>query len=1022
MLNHIILIFLYIIFKYKIIKCENINIKGNNNNLIYEKFPEFKNVSFQRLLMVSPSDQCNCHQKTVFFKYPSFIEQNYHNYNITEFTIREKEYFVGAVQQFSDDIKSKLSVQCIENTLKNNNIIRLYHLNDTNLFWKNRDDDLKRLKYYTNIYQKYNNILKHSEITDKELLYVNYENMKKNFPNDFDYMPKTYTKNDIDYFKKNLKNYRVSKDNLWLVKPKRSTRGKNIFFLKNISDIKKNDIVTKYISNPLLINNRKFDIRLYLLVTGNDPLKVYIFQEGLVRLSADNYDLDLNDLDNLFKHLTNTSINKNNKKGYGYDDLVMSIADLKEYLKITYKIDFIKIWNQIKDISIKSLISMNHIELKKEKDFKLHSNNLFKLLGIDIIIDDNFKAWLLEINHGPSLGTFKSKNHAKITKYQLVHDMFNIIGLIPYSHLNGNALEGECKYEDFIEESLDQSICEFTRPHGGFEQIFPLKSNVQYYKKFFKNISPNNKALWDRIKRINLNNNKINGNCDNKNVILNKKKLKNIKNRKKLENVKLLNDYNKLEENKNDMKYKNISKEEIIKTIFPQFGKKRSQKLLMLSPSPQCKNHQRTIFFKYPSFLGNNLNDKVEELIINDMEYFVGDIQSFNHNVSPISLKRTLNNNGIIRLYKENDGNLYWRSTRRDSIIPQNINKYQRYNHMLMFHEITRKHLLYKNYLLYKKQFSDEFNYMPETYTSETFEEFKQIFKNYKISKDNLWLIKPKNSSLGKGIRFLKNINDVKKDEIVAKYISNSLLINGRKFDLRFHVLVTGHNPLKVYIHTNGFAKVSSEYYDLDNLDNLFKHITNIAFNKKNKNKYNTEDYILSFEKVKEYLRKTYNLNFSEIEDEVNDIVIKSLITMNHLELEKEKNYQLSSNNIFDLYGVDIIIDSHFKPWLVEINVNPTLGEENLTKDRKKMLRQTLNDVFNIIGLVPFSHFNATAFEGESKFKDCIDEAVQQSICEFTRPLGGFKRIFPLKSNIDYYKKYFKEISSNNQALWDEIQ
>jgi len=1015
MLNHIILIFLYIFIKYIIIKGENIDIKGNNYNLINEKFPEFRNVSSQHLLMVGPSDQCHCHQKTVFFKYPSFIKQNYHNYNITEFTVCEKEYFVGAVQQYAEDINSKLSVQCIDNTLKNNNIIRLYHLNDTNLYWGNHDNDLKKLKNYTNLYQKYNNILKHSAITNKELLYINYENMKKKFPNDFNYMPKTYTKNDMNYFKENLKDYKISKNNLWLVKPKCSTRGKDIFFLKNIRDIKKNDIVTEYISNPLLINKRKFDMRLYLLVTGHDPLKVYIFQEGLVRLSADNYDLDLNDLDNLFKHLTNTSINKNNKKGYKYDDLVMSISDLKEYLKVTYKIDFIKIWDQIKDVSIKSLISMNHIELKKEKDFKLHSNNLFKLLGIDIIIDDNFKVWLLEINHGPSLGLNKSKNHAKVTKYQLVHDMFNIIGLIPYSHLDGHALEGDCKYESFTEEALDQSICEFTRPHGGFEQIFPLKNNIQYYKKFFNNISSNNKALWDRITKINLNkNNNINSNYNKENDFLT-----NIKNREKIKETN-----NKLEDDANELKYKNISKEEFIKKRFPQFEKITSQKLLMISPSPQCKNHQRTIFFKYPSFLGDNLNGKVEELIINDIEYFVGDIQNFNNNVSPTSLKRTLSSNGIIRLYRENDVNLCWRSTRKNSIIPQNINKYQRYNHMLMFHEITRKHLLYKNYSLYKKKFSDDFNFMPETYTSETFDEFKVIFKDYKISNNNLWLIKPRNSSLGKGIRFLKNINDVKKDEIVTKYISNPLLINGRKFDLRFHVLVTGHNPLKVYIHTNGWAKISSEYYDLNinNLDNLFKHITNIAFNKKNKDKYNPEDFILSFEKIKKYLRKSYSLNFSEIEEQVADIVIKSLITINHLELEKEKNYHLSSNNIFDLYGVDIIIDNHFKPWLVEINVNPTLGEETLTKDRKKMLRQTLSDVFNIIGLVPFSRFNGTAFEGESKFKNLIDEAVQQSICEFTRPLGGFKRIFPLKNNIDYYRKYFKEISSNNQALWNEIQ
>jgi len=166
----------------------------------------------------------------------------------------------------------------------------------------------------------------------------------------------------------------------------------------------------------------------------------------LVRLSSDPYDLDLNDLDNLFKHLTNTSINKNNKKEYKYDDLVLSLEDAKNYIKERYQKDLSVIWDQIKDISIKSLISMNHLEIEKEKkNYKLHSNNLFKIYGVDIIIGENFKPWLIEFNHYPDLGLLNSENHAKITKYKLVNDILNMIGLTPYSHINGQAL-GECRY------------------------------------------------------------------------------------------------------------------------------------------------------------------------------------------------------------------------------------------------------------------------------------------------------------------------------------------------------------------------------------------------------------------------------------------------------------------------------------------------------------------------------------------------------------------------------------------------
>lgn len=36
-----------------------------------------------------------------------------------------------------------------------------------------------------------------------------------------------------------------------------------------------NYIISKYIDNPLLIGNKKFDIRMYILVTGYKPLKIW---------------------------------------------------------------------------------------------------------------------------------------------------------------------------------------------------------------------------------------------------------------------------------------------------------------------------------------------------------------------------------------------------------------------------------------------------------------------------------------------------------------------------------------------------------------------------------------------------------------------------------------------------------------------------------------------------------------------------------------------------------------------------
>lgn len=62
--------------------------------------------------------------------------------------------------------------------------------------------------------------------------------------------------------------------------------------------------------------------------------------------------------------------------------------------------------------------------------------------------------------------------------------------------------------------------------------------------------------------------------------------------------------------------------------------------------------------------------------------------------------------------------------------------------------------------------------------------------------------MKPANSSQGKGIYIVDDINDVSVDDtsVISRYVTNPLLINGHKFDLRIYVLVTSYEPMRVYV------------------------------------------------------------------------------------------------------------------------------------------------------------------------------------------------------------------------------
>ena len=66
-------------------------------------------------------------------------------------------------------------------------------------------------------------------------------------------------------------------------------------------------------ARPYLLDGLKFDMRIYVLMCGTDPLKLYLYNEGLARLATEIYHQPMNaNLDKLCMHLTNYAINKFN--------------------------------------------------------------------------------------------------------------------------------------------------------------------------------------------------------------------------------------------------------------------------------------------------------------------------------------------------------------------------------------------------------------------------------------------------------------------------------------------------------------------------------------------------------------------------------------------------------------------------------------------------------------------------------------------------------------------------------------
>jgi tubulin polyglutamylase TTLL4 len=103
---------------------------------------------------------------------------------------------------------------------------------------------------------------------------------------------------------------------MYIFKPTASSCGRGIRIISKKQNVSKRPgtLVQKYISKPHLLRGYKYDMRLYILVTSFEPLKAYIFEQGLVRLATVPYSTAKGNLKKRFIHLTNFSVNKKNEQ------------------------------------------------------------------------------------------------------------------------------------------------------------------------------------------------------------------------------------------------------------------------------------------------------------------------------------------------------------------------------------------------------------------------------------------------------------------------------------------------------------------------------------------------------------------------------------------------------------------------------------------------------------------------------------------------------------------------------------
>ncbi|KAI9101006.1 tubulin tyrosine ligase-like 1-like protein [Phlyctochytrium arcticum] len=289
----------------------------------------------------------------------------------------------------------------------------------------------------------------HQELCKKDLMVKNIKRYRKELERDkangvakallvetmypyLDFVPVTYTlPGDYNLF---AEEFRKNPSSVWIMKPTDKARGIGIFIINRLNQIKKwsrdnkmqwsyanckdTYVVSRYIDNPLLIGGKKFDLRLYVLVTSWKPLIAYKYQQGFTRFCAVKYTSDTGDLDNSFMHLTNVSIQKYGEDYNESNGGKWALKNLLLYLTSTRgKATTEKLELQIDSIILHSLRAVQHLVA--------NDKHCFECYGYDVIIDENLRPWLIEVNAAPSLSATTGSD--RIMKHSLIDDILSVV-------------------------------------------------------------------------------------------------------------------------------------------------------------------------------------------------------------------------------------------------------------------------------------------------------------------------------------------------------------------------------------------------------------------------------------------------------------------------------------------------------------------------------------------------------------------------------------------------------------------
>jgi len=240
---------------------------------------------------------------------------------------------------------------------------------------------------------------------------------------------------------------------IYIIKRPGLARGQGVHLVGSLADVdylrnetspchplnKTKPIAQEYIKDVLLIEGHKVTLRVYVTITSLDPLRVYVFPNGLVRICSKKYATDMKSLSDPFVHVDSIDINDVNEEAFvkemenspvEHEGLRVQISTLLKMLT-EQGMNGTRLWQEIQHVALMAILGSEEPMFKEYLEMttvnRTRKTTPFEMTGYDVLVDRSGKPYILEINNTPSMAPHTVMENG--IKKQLLHDLFDLVDI-----------------------------------------------------------------------------------------------------------------------------------------------------------------------------------------------------------------------------------------------------------------------------------------------------------------------------------------------------------------------------------------------------------------------------------------------------------------------------------------------------------------------------------------------------------------------------------------------------------------